>query len=120
MRLIGQCPAIETLTMPLRNMEDDDDDDGPAYTAITCLSMSKLVVTSVPVIDALTLPHLREVFLNPQLGTTQHNALYALKQLLIRSNRLSALTSLTLIDVPLAAPAENSLLSILSQTHNLA
>ncbi|KAF9023492.1 hypothetical protein BDZ89DRAFT_1069859 [Hymenopellis radicata] len=116
MRLIGHCPSLETLSMPEWGSEDDES----AYTAITCSNMRKLSATSVPVIDALTLPRLREASLHPDPVTADYDALHSLKGLLIRSNRLGALTSLSLASVPLAASPEHSLHSILSQTRSLA
>ncbi|KAF9023494.1 hypothetical protein BDZ89DRAFT_1162711 [Hymenopellis radicata] len=115
-RLIGRCPSLETLSMPEWGSEDDES----VYTAITCSNMRKLDATSVPVINALTLPCLREVFFRPEPATADY-ALSSFKQLLIRSNCITALTSLSLANVPLAAsPADCTLHSILSQTHSLA
>ncbi|KAF9035085.1 hypothetical protein BDZ89DRAFT_1062342 [Hymenopellis radicata] len=117
MRLIGQCPSLQILSTPSWNSEDDEDES--AYAPITCWNMRELSATSVPVIDALTLPHLRECSLNSDPPTTHYGILRSFKQLLIRSNCLSALTSLSLASVPLDTSPEHSLLSILSQTHSL-
>ncbi|KAF9026148.1 hypothetical protein BDZ89DRAFT_1067817 [Hymenopellis radicata] len=117
MRLIGQCPSLETLSTPYWDSEDDDDS---TYTPITCSNVRKLDATSVPV--ALTLPLLREASFRPEPSTAHYNHLYSFKQLLIRSNCLSALTSLSLASVPLAASMHHTvtLHSLLSQTHSLA
>ncbi|KAF9023484.1 hypothetical protein BDZ89DRAFT_1136671 [Hymenopellis radicata] len=116
LRLIGQCPSLEILTMS----EWDSADDESAYTAITCSNMRKLYATSVPVIDALTLPRLRDASLSPNDSLIHFDILHSFKRLLIRSNCLGALTRLSLNSVPLAASPEHSLCSILSQTHSLA
>ncbi|KAF9031857.1 hypothetical protein BDZ89DRAFT_609474 [Hymenopellis radicata] len=113
MRLIGQCPSLEVLSTPYSDSEDDESADTP----ITCSNMSKLDALSVPVINALTLPRLREASIHPDPGTA--DILYSFKRLLIRSSCLSALTKLSLANVPLAASPEHSLFSILSQTHSL-
>ncbi|KAF8908388.1 hypothetical protein CPB85DRAFT_1562850 [Mucidula mucida] len=117
MRLISQCPSLQTLTMPLMHSQEDEDES--AYTSITCLNMNKLYVTSASVVDALTLPRLQQALLGAQPATTQHNILVSLKQLLIRSNCLGALTGLRLSHVRLAVSGEHSLLSILPQMRSL-
>ncbi|KAF9045739.1 hypothetical protein BDZ89DRAFT_1058703, partial [Hymenopellis radicata] len=81
MRLIGQCPSLEILSIPYW---DPDDDDDSLSTTITCSNARKLDATSVPV--ALMLPLLREAFLHPDPGTAHFDCLYQFKQLLIRSN----------------------------------
>ncbi|KAF9014377.1 hypothetical protein BDZ89DRAFT_1076716 [Hymenopellis radicata] len=98
---------------------EDNEAESP-YTSTTCSNVRKLDTKSVLVIDALTLPHLREASLHPNAGTVQNDTLYSFKRLLIRSNCLNALTRLSLSSVPLAASPEHGLHSILSQTHSLA
>ncbi len=100
MSLIGRCPSLEILSMP--EWDFDDGENGPTYTPITCSKMSKLDIMSVPVINALTLPLLREVYLHPDLRLAD-DSLYSLKQLLVRSNCMNGLTSLSLTSVPLGA-----------------
>ncbi|KAF9035391.1 hypothetical protein BDZ89DRAFT_1062167 [Hymenopellis radicata] len=118
MRLIGRCPSLEILSTPYWDSEDDDD---TVYTRLTCSNLRKLDVTSVPVIDALTLPLLREASLRPSPPQPHYyGILSSFKQLLIRSKCFGALTGLSLTGVPLAASPEHSLHSILSQTHSLA
>ncbi|KAF9003477.1 hypothetical protein BDZ89DRAFT_1080973 [Hymenopellis radicata] len=117
MRLIARCPSLETLTLPY--WYPGDDEDSSPYTPITCPNIRKLDVTSVSVINALTLPRLREGLLNPDPTNTHYNFLHSFKELLIRSSRLSALTRLSLVRVPLAPSPDDNLLSILSQTHSL-
>ncbi len=114
MRLIERCPSLETLSMPRCYLLDQE-----PYTPITCSNIRRLRASSVPVIDALTLPRLRLASLFPEPATTHGDIMYPFKQLLIRSNCLSALTGLSLFNVPLATSPEHSLLSILSQTHSL-
>ncbi|KAF9026750.1 hypothetical protein BDZ89DRAFT_834874 [Hymenopellis radicata] len=116
MRLIGQCPYLETLSMP----EWGSRDDQSAYTPITCSNMHQLDTMSMPVVNTLTLPHLREASLHLDPVTLHYDALYSFERLLIRSNCLGALTRLSLSSLPLAASPEHSLHSILSQTHSLA
>ncbi|KAF9043862.1 hypothetical protein BDZ89DRAFT_1059342 [Hymenopellis radicata] len=118
MRLIGQCPSLETLTVPYWYLEDDE--AAPPYIPTTCSNVHKLDTKSVRVMDALTLPRLREASLDPNPGMGHYDALSLFKQLLICSNALSALTSLSLESVPLAASPDCALHSILSQTHSLA
>ncbi|KAF9035430.1 hypothetical protein BDZ89DRAFT_1062216 [Hymenopellis radicata] len=115
MHLIGQCPSLEILSTPYW---DPDDDDDSVSARITCSNVRKLDAISVPV--TLTLPLLREASLHPELSMAPYNHLYSFKQLLIRSNCLSALTSLSLASVPLAVSMHHTLLSLLSQTHSLA
>ncbi|KAF9035398.1 hypothetical protein BDZ89DRAFT_489772 [Hymenopellis radicata] len=115
MRLIGQCPSLEILSTPYLYSENDDNS---AYTPITCSNVRKLDATSVPV--DLTLPLLREASLHPDPSTAHFNHLYFFKQLLVRSNCVSALTSLSLVSVPLSVSTSHTLHSLLSQTHSLA
>ncbi|KAF9049399.1 hypothetical protein BDZ89DRAFT_711625 [Hymenopellis radicata] len=61
-RLIRQCPSLEILSTPFWDSRDDEDES--AYTPITCSNLCKLDATSVPAIDALTLPSLREASFN--------------------------------------------------------
>ncbi|KAF9031807.1 hypothetical protein BDZ89DRAFT_607428 [Hymenopellis radicata] len=119
MRLIAQCPSLESLSTPSWDSEDDENES--PYTPITCSNMSKLDATSVPVIDALTLPLLREASLHPDPSTTHNGILSSFKQLLIRSSCLSALTRLSLASVPLAAsPPIPSILSFRRHTVSLS
>ncbi|KAF9002215.1 hypothetical protein BDZ89DRAFT_666697 [Hymenopellis radicata] len=115
MRLIGLCTSLETLSVPYWYLEDDEAES--PYTPTTCSNVRKLDIKSVRVIDALTLPRLREAFLH---RGPAYDALYSFKQLLVRSNSLSALTSLSLASVPLAASPDSTLHSLLSQTRSLA
>ncbi|KAF9022068.1 hypothetical protein BDZ89DRAFT_1071005 [Hymenopellis radicata] len=120
MRLIEQCPSLETLSLPYWYLGDDEDET--PYMPITCSNIRKLDATSVSVINALTLPRLREASLHPDPTDTHDNILHSFKELLIRSSRLSALTRLSLAGVPLApllSTDSDSVLSILSQTHSL-
>ncbi|KAF9026744.1 hypothetical protein BDZ89DRAFT_834767 [Hymenopellis radicata] len=116
MCLIGQCPSLETLSMP----EWGSRDDQSAYSPMTCSNMRQLDTTSMPVVNTLTLPRLREASLHLEPVTLNCAALYSFERLLIRSNCLGALTRLTLSSLPLAVSPEHSLHSILSQTHSLA
>ncbi|KAF9024714.1 hypothetical protein BDZ89DRAFT_1135854 [Hymenopellis radicata] len=109
MRLIGLCPSLEALALPSWDLEDDEGES--PYTPITCSNMRRLHCASVPVIEALTLPRLREAYLH-------YDILHSFKKLLIRSSCLSALTSLSLTYGPLASSPEH-VHSILSQTHSL-
>ncbi|KAF9035403.1 hypothetical protein BDZ89DRAFT_489825 [Hymenopellis radicata] len=118
MRLIELCTSLETLSLPYWYLEDDEAES--PYTPTTCSNVRKLDTKSVRVMDALTLPRLREASLDPNPCMGHYDALYLFKQLLIRSNALSALTSLSLESVPLAASPDRTLHSILSQTHSLA
>ncbi|KAF8908391.1 hypothetical protein CPB85DRAFT_791012 [Mucidula mucida] len=114
LRLVRQCPSLEFLTM-----WDSVDDNGAIYTAITCPNLCKLSsASSVPFIDALTLPRLREASLYPE-DSSSHFLLSSFNRLLIRSNCLGALARLSLDNLPLAASLEHSLHSILFQTHSL-
>ncbi|KAF9024322.1 hypothetical protein BDZ89DRAFT_1136094 [Hymenopellis radicata] len=117
MRLIRQCPSLEILSTPCSWGSVRDGNESP-YTPITCSNMRELMAYSVPVIDALTLPHLREASLHPE-STAYCGILSSFKQLLLRSSCLSTLTSLSLSGVPLAAAPEATLYSILWQTHSL-
>ncbi|KAF9024343.1 hypothetical protein BDZ89DRAFT_1069156 [Hymenopellis radicata] len=95
-----------------------DEDEESAYTPITCPNIHQLDATSVLLVNTLTLPRLREASFHPVLATADY-ALSSFKHLLIRSNCLSALTSLSLTNVSLATSPER-VHSILSQTHSLA
>ncbi|KAF9035086.1 hypothetical protein BDZ89DRAFT_499638 [Hymenopellis radicata] len=120
LRFIGQCPSLKILGM---SGYDSVAEVASAYTPITCSNVWKLHGTTVPVIDALTLPCLREASLEPNDSATHFNILYSFKRLLTRSNSLGALTKLSLINNVLLAPTanpEHSLHSLLSQTHSLA
>ncbi len=111
--LIGRCLSLEILSMPQWGFYDLKE----PYTPITCSNMSKLDIESVPVIDALTLPVLREASLHP---SATEDSLYSLEQLLIRSNYMNGLTGLSLTTVSLGDLSDRTLHSILSQTHSLA
>ncbi|KAF9023495.1 hypothetical protein BDZ89DRAFT_156835 [Hymenopellis radicata] len=116
MRLIGLCPSLEILAVPHWYL---DDEAAPPYIPTTCSNVCKLYTMSVRVIDALTLPRLREASL--QVSHSAYDALYLFKKLLIRSNALSTLTSLSLASVPLAPSSSGRTLhSLLSQTPSLA
>ncbi|KAF9026761.1 hypothetical protein BDZ89DRAFT_1067427 [Hymenopellis radicata] len=117
MHLIGLCTSLETLSVPYWYLEDDEAES--PYTPTTCSNVRKLDTMSVRVIDALTLPCLREASLHPNPDMAHYDVLYLFKQLLIRSNALSALTSLSLASVPLAASSDRTLHSLLSQTRSL-
>ncbi|KAF9023483.1 hypothetical protein BDZ89DRAFT_156662 [Hymenopellis radicata] len=116
-RLIRLCTSLETLSVPYWYLEADEAES--PYTPTTCSNVRKLDTKSVHVIDALTLPCLREASLHPNPVMVHHDALYSFKRLLIRSSCLGALTGLSLAGVPLAASSDRTLLSLLSQTHSL-
>ncbi|KAF9032091.1 hypothetical protein BDZ89DRAFT_1063464 [Hymenopellis radicata] len=113
-------PWDQITELDLSRMYSDDREEERRESIRLIGQCPKLDATSVAVIDALTLPRLRDVSFHPDLATADY-ALYSFKQLLIRSNCLSALTNLSLASVPFAAsPADCTLHSILSQTHSLA
>ncbi|KAF8908390.1 hypothetical protein CPB85DRAFT_791028 [Mucidula mucida] len=91
LRLIRQCPSLESLAMPETDSMDNDE----------AVNM---------VITYPNMPSLNHRF----------DILCSFNRLLIRSNCWGALARLSLDNVPLAPSPEHSLHSILSQTHNVA
>ncbi|KAF8908362.1 hypothetical protein CPB85DRAFT_1309915 [Mucidula mucida] len=97
LRVIGQCPSLEILLTPYWDSKNDE-----AYIPISCSNVYMLEVKSPSVIDALTLPSLREVGFHPEPAMPHYDTLYAFQRLLIRSNC-----------------SNHTLHSLLSQTHSL-
>ncbi|KAF8908389.1 hypothetical protein CPB85DRAFT_1562851 [Mucidula mucida] len=111
LRLIRQCPSLESLAMP---ETDSMDNDEAVNMVITYPNMRKLFNAPALVIDNLTLPRLQEASLY-----SSFKILSAFNRLLFRSNCWGALARLWLDNVPLAPSPGHSLHSILSQTRNL-
>ncbi|KAF8890860.1 hypothetical protein CPB85DRAFT_260068 [Mucidula mucida] len=109
-RFIVRCLYLEILITPLWDWKDDDE-----AKPTTCSNVLELHAMRVP--NALTFPLLQEASLRD--NSDNYGSLHSFKHLLVRSNCMNTLTSLSLDSVQLAASPDSTLHSILLQTHDL-